>query len=135
MPFGAEESDPLRIQEIIDTSEIDFPDDVTDEHYIGIIKTLLNKSAESRLTMTATNLMAHDFFKTMDWDKLVKGTLEAPYHPEVSPLVDSDHEETPLKEVLEVVFSNSERDGSLEKDFPLQRVQSQPTKYRQPRRP
>lgn len=84
VPFGAEEDDAYKIYEMIQSAPLEFPEDVTDEPFIDLVKLLLNKSVEARLTMASTSLMAHDFFANVDWDNFMQLKEEPPFIPEIA---------------------------------------------------
>ena len=82
VPFGYDEMDPSKIPECILNEPLVFPEDVKDESLISLVSLLLNKSPESRLNMTSTELMTHDFFANVNWNELMNRQMEPPYIPE-----------------------------------------------------
>lgn len=100
LPFAADEEEPYKIYQIIQSAPLEFPEDVEDESYISIVTQLLNKSAEARLTLTSTGLMADDFFASVDWGRLVQLKEDAPFIPKFTSETKS-HYQT-LKEGIRV---------------------------------
>jgi len=66
------------------TGELKFPSYVSPAAQ-DLLKKLLDKDPDKRLgTKGASEVKKHDFFKDIDWNKLVKKEIEAPFKPKVS---------------------------------------------------
>jgi len=100
VPFGADENDPFNMYEIIQSSALEFPEDITDHAFIDLISQLLNKSPESRLTIDSTRLMAHDFFAGVQMEELLQMKIDPPYIPDLTIEMATEH--VSLKEGLKV---------------------------------
>lgn len=85
LPFGHDLDDPFEIYRAIVQSSLTFPNFITDEDTISLIRQLLNKFPESRLGGSYFNLKKHPFFYTIDWQDIeIKAYTDVPFYPEPS---------------------------------------------------
>ena len=77
-PFGDYASNPKEVYSSILNDEIIFPKDVTYIDYIMLIKGLLNKNTNKRLS-SFEDIKNSDFFKNFDWESINNLMMEAPY--------------------------------------------------------
>lgn len=83
-PFYAEDSQQM--YKNIAFGKVRFPKDALSPEGRDFVKGLLNRNPKHRLGAThdARELMAHPFFKDVDWDMLKKKQIQPPYKPHVS---------------------------------------------------
>lgn len=83
-PFYAE--DNQQMYKNIAFGKVRFPKDALSPEGRDFVKGLLNRNPKHRLGAThdAPELMAHPFFKDIDWDMLKKKQIPPPYKPHVS---------------------------------------------------
>ena len=87
----------------------------------GLLQRLLDRDSTKRLCSGPTDadeLKTHLFFKTLDWDKLVKREYDMPFKPEVRKTDDTgnfDSEFTKLPPVLTPMVS--QLDSKSQKEF------------------
>lgn len=79
-PFNCK--DFVTLKELVTKSKYEFPKDI-DPDAKSLIEALLKKNPDSRLgaSLKFEALKAHPFFKSIDFDKLMKCELTAPYKP------------------------------------------------------
>lgn len=109
VPFGFDamvEGDPMKVYESVQKDPLEFPKDITNEAFIALVSMLLDKNPEKRVTLTATIIMAHDFFLDLDWSQLLQFTIPSPFIPKKRDSLANlgiESRRVPLKEALPVV--------------------------------
>lgn len=99
VPFGEESIDPYEIYNDILHKKLDFPDSFVcyeNENAIDLIKILLNKLPEERLSGSYNNLKSHIWFDNFKWNDLAERKIRAPNIPAAESII-SDEEIEELK--------------------------------------
>ena len=78
LPFGEEEEDPVQFYKILQRANLTFPPYVHDEVFKDLVKKLLIKDPNKRLSQYAL-IRNHEYFKDFDFEKLMSLNLPAPY--------------------------------------------------------
>ena len=78
LPFGEDEEDPVEFYKILASQNLTFPPYVNDEIFKDLVKKLLIKDPNKRITQYS-KIRNHQYFKDFDWERLLCLNLPAPY--------------------------------------------------------
>ena len=84
LPFGNDCDDPMQIYQQITNDELTFPDWFDDELSKKFIGQLLAKVPQARTGSSLWALNTHDWFKGVDWHKILFENAESPFMPQSS---------------------------------------------------
>ena len=120
VPFGYGIEDPTKIYKDICERNPIFPSDVKNEKFNDFLKNLLVKKPKKRYTNIEI-IKKHPFFNDIDFDKVLKHEIIAPYIPKISNIDDENNNEmiqTPFTEFMKnhVFCSSTELDELIEKN-------------------
>jgi cGMP-dependent protein kinase len=120
VPFGYGIEDPTKIYKDICERNPIFPSDVKNEKFNDFLKNLLVKKPKKRYTNIEI-IKKHPFFNDIDFDKVLKHEVIAPYIPKISNIDDENNNEmiqTPFTEFMKnhVFCSSTELDELIEKN-------------------
>ncbi|UKK01159.2 CGMP-dependent protein kinase [Theileria orientalis] len=85
LPFGNDAEDQIEIFRDILTGELKFPNYITDQDAINLIKRFLCRVPEVRIGSSINgykDIKDHPYFRDFDWDKLASRALDPPLIPE-----------------------------------------------------
>ena len=78
LPFGEDVEDPVEFYNILANQALTFPPYIQDEIFKDLVKQLLEKDPNKRLSQYS-KIRNHKYFKDFDWEKLLSLSLPAPY--------------------------------------------------------
>jgi serine/threonine protein kinase len=88
-PFYCQDRE--RLFEKIRKSELEYPP-ILNQNAVKVLKGLLTKDPTRRLGSgheDAAEVQSADFFRTIDWDKLMKGEISPPWKPNIKGVLDT----------------------------------------------
>lgn len=100
-PFGEEQEDPFDIYQEIIKSHLQIPSYMKDKKAASMMKRLLNKNQDKRLSGSFANLKAHKWFRNFDFDDLAKGKTKPTYVPKTDTF--------PSKDAIEKAYNQKKR--------------------------
>merc|ERR1712232_765612 len=92
LPFGADTDDHMQIFKAIVEEPLTFPDYVTDESALALIKGLIEKRPERRLggsSLGAKEIKEQPYYTGFGWDALAGGFFKPPWKPDAEALMTS----------------------------------------------
>ena len=110
LPFGDEDmEDPMEFYNAMIKEDLRFPSAIHDEEFKDLVSKLLIKDPNRRLCQYL-QIKHHEYFKDLDWEKLLSLNLPAPYKLRISNIIENQANTEPyltyLKRLGKKPYSN-----------------------------